>query len=462
METVITEAGAAVGAAAPAATAGISAAIARFVAAADARVFPPSAREQARLSLLDWSAVAVAGAGEPVSRIVREMLAEEAGTPESTVLGALYKLPARAAALANGTTAHALDYDDTHFGFTGHPSAPVIAAALARAEKSGVGGAALLDAILVGAEATCRIGRWLGKAHYERGFHQTATSGSFGAAAACARLMGLDEERVRHAFGIASTRSSGLKSQFGTMGKPYHAGMAAANGVEAVSLAARGFVSRPDGIECKQGFAGTHDGAGGDPRSILEGLGREFQFERVQYKYHACCHGTHAALEALLAIRRQSDIAPAAVERVVITVHPQWLQVCNIANPASGLEAKFSYRFTAALALAGMDTGALATFADEICRRVDLIALRDKVSVETDPAMAEMAAAIRLQTAAGTFTRAFDLESPAPQGQRDKLIAKARSLLGPARASALWTAISDLENRPAAAFVAVLADAVTH
>src|SRR3974390_3483006 len=132
--------------------AGISAAIARFVAGSDGRSFPSSARQQVRLSLLDWSAVALAATREPVSRMGRERVAGEGGTPQSTVLGLPHKLPVRAAALSNGATSHALDYDDTHFEFVGHPSAPVISAVLALAEKRGASGAELLDAILIGVE----------------------------------------------------------------------------------------------------------------------------------------------------------------------------------------------------------------------------------------------------------------------------------------------------------------------
>jgi len=439
-------------------TGALSQAIAEFAAAADARGFPASAREQVRLSLLDWSAVAVAGAAEPVSRIVRDLLADESGVPECTVLGLRQRLPPRAAALANGTTSHALDYDDTHFDFVGHPSSPVISAALAVAEKQKAGGAALLEAILVGVETTCRIGRWLGKPHYERGFHQTATSGTFGAAAACARLLGLDAARLRHALGIAATRAAGLKSQFGTMGKPYHAGMAAASGVEAALLAARGFVSRPDGLECSQGFSETHGGAGGDPQEVLGGLGREFRFERVQYKYHACCHGTQGAVEALLALRRRAGFPPEAVRRVTLRVHPQWLQVCNIQSPRTGLEAKFSFRFTAALALAGVDTGSLATFSAEACLRPDLVALRDKVSVQTDAALADTEAEASVETTGGSFSERLDLDAPVAQSaQRDKLLAKAHSLLGAARCGEVWAAISQLEEGPASALAAALA-----
>ncbi|MEN8198244.1 MAG: MmgE/PrpD family protein [Pseudomonadota bacterium] len=215
-------------------------------------MFPASARAVARMSILDWSAVMLAGLDEPVSRMVRRMVGEEGGAPAATVFGLDGKRPARAAALANGAASHALDYDDTHFAYVGHPSVAVFPAALAIAEKTGASGADLLAAFLIGAETACRVGRFLGSSHYQHGFHQTATSGAFGATAACARLMVLSQEQTRHALGIAATRASGLKSQFGTMGKPFHAGMAAANGVEAARLASFGVISRPDGIECEQ------------------------------------------------------------------------------------------------------------------------------------------------------------------------------------------------------------------
>ena len=158
------------------------------------------------------------------------------------------------------------------------------------------------------------------------------------------------------------------------MGKPFHAGMAAANGVEAATLAAHGFVSRPDGIECAQGFAATHAGALDERPLATPG----YLFEAIQYKLHACCHGTHAALEALLALRRNHDLAPDAVAGVEIATHPTWLKVCDLPEPRTGLEAKFSYRLTAAFALAGVDTAALASFSDANCAEPALRALRDR------------------------------------------------------------------------------------
>jgi 2-methylcitrate dehydratase PrpD len=439
--------------------AGLTERIAGFAVGADGDLIPASAKAVARLSMLDWSAVMLAGLGEPVSVMVRRMVAEEGGAPAATVFGLDDKRPARAAALANGAASHALDYDDTHFAYVGHPSVAVLPAALAIAEKTNASGAELLEAFLIGVETACRVGRFLGSSHYQRGFHQTATSGAFGATAACARLMALSVEQTRHALGIAATRASGLKSQFGTMGKPFHAGMAAANGVEAATLASFGLISRPDGIECEQGFAGTHAGGGGEAKELFADLGHTFWFENVSYKHHACCHGTHAVLEVLALIRNEPSFDVGAVTGVTIQVNPRWLRVCDIAEPKTGLEAKFSYRLTAAMALAGVDTAALASFDDAICQRPDLVRLRDIVTVKGEDAIADTAATVEVQLAPGaTLAGKFDLDDAVPLAmQQEKLRAKAASLIGAPAAERLWQVISELENRTAAEFAAALA-----
>jgi 2-methylcitrate dehydratase PrpD len=432
--------------------------LAAFAVATDAADLPASARTFARLSLLDWSAVALAGIDEPVSGIVRELVARDGGAADATVLGLDARLPARAAALANGATSHALDYDDTHFGHIGHPSVAVLPAALAVAEREGASGTELVAAFLVGVETACRVGALLGPGHYRHGFHQTATSGSFGAAAACARLLGLDVDATRHALGLVTTRASGLKSQFGTMGKPFHAGMAAANGVEATDLAALGFVSRPDGLECAQGFAATHAGDPDAAYDALAGLGEAFLFEAVQYKLHACCHGTHAALEALAAIRREHAVAPDAVAAVTLTVNPTWLRVCDLPTPVTGLEAKFSYRLTAAMALAGVDTAALASFSDAACRDPGLVRLRDRVTVVADLALADTAARVVVALDDGRrLEAAHDLLAPRPPAELEaKLQAKAAGLVGDGTAEALHETVTALDRAPAA----VLAEAL--
>ncbi|MCP4316868.1 MAG: MmgE/PrpD family protein [Hyphomicrobiales bacterium] len=436
----------------------ISAEITQFATAMQAGEMPASALHIMRLSLLDWTSVAIAGRNEPVSRTVRALVESEGGGPEATIIGSGMMVPARAAALTNGTTSHAIDYDDTHFIHIGHTSVVVISAALALAQKTGATGEEFLNAALIGVETACRIGDWLGRSHYQKGFHQTATSGAFGAAMASARLLGLDAGKARHALAIASTRASGLKSQFGTMGKPYNAGIAASNGVEAALLASAGFVSRPDGLECLQGFADTHAGENGDPTSALAGLGKEFIFEHVQHKFHACCHGLHASLEALAALRENERLDPEAIDRVVITTNPHWLKVCNLAEPATGLEAKFSYRLTAAMALNDIDTGALTTYTDEICRDPALIVLRDKVRIETDENIADTASRIVVTLRSGVRLRAeHDLEEPLPAHIREeKIRKKAAVLLGDEPSQSLWRIVDTLDKSGLDAFTGYL------
>jgi 2-methylcitrate dehydratase PrpD len=436
----------------------ITSRIAAF-AVARGHAIPGEALAVARLSLMDWAAVSLAGLAEPVSVMVRGLVADEAGVEQATVLGLSRKAPARAAALANGTLSHALDYDDTHFAYVGHPSVAVFPAALAMAERQGASGAAFLEAALLGMEAACRIGHWLGTGHYNHGFHQTATSGAFGAAVAAGRLLDLGHERMRHALGIVATRASGLKSQFGTMGKPFNAGIAAANGVEAALLAAQGFVSRPDGIECAQGFAETHAGECRDLEASLAGLGETFWFTSVQHKFHACCHGTHAVLEALMQLRTRPGFALEQVERVALRVAPRWLRVCDIPAPATGLEAKFSYRLTSAMALHGLDTGALDVFSAETCARSDLLSLRDRVVVAGDPAVSDTAAHVRLALADGTSMEAtVDLDAPMPLAhRRDKIAAKVRALLPPDAADAVLAFDAGIGGNTAAGTAAALA-----
>jgi 2-methylcitrate dehydratase PrpD len=423
--------------------------LAAFASEMAAAALQGEARDVLRLSLLDWCAVGLAGLQEPVSKIVAAAALADGGTAESTVFGQKQRLPARSAALVNGATSHALDYDDTHFDYIGHPSVVIFPAALAMAEKVGGGGADFLDAALIGMETACRIGRWLGMGHYNYGFHQTATAGCFGAAAAAGRLLKLDAQRMSHALGLAATRASGLKSQFGTMGKPYNAGIAAANGVEVAILAAHGFVSRPDGIECVQGFGDTHAGEAIDPEHVLADLGVVFRFPAVQHKFHACCHGTHPTLEALHDAMGNRSFASQDVVSVVLKVAPKWLRVCDIANPQTGLEAKFSYRLTTAMALAGHDTGALATFSDSHCSDPQLTALRDRVRVEGDPAVKDTAASVTIALSSGRMIEAnHDLDRVLPlAGRAAKLKAKATALVGSQRSDNLQRVIKNLDSQ---------------
>ena len=365
-----------------------------------------AALRMTRISLFDWLAVSIAGQDEPVSRIVRDYVATEGGVAEATVVGTAQKLPARAAAMANGTISHALDYDDTHFAYLGHPSVAVFPASFALAQKTGASGKTFLEASLVGMEAATRIGAWLGRHHHFVGFHSTATAGAFGAALASARLLGLDVRGAGNALGLVATRASGLRAQFGTMGKPFHAGMAASNGVEAALLAQAGFESRPDTLEADQGFAITHAAEMRAPDEILDGLGQSWMFEGVLHKFHACCHGAHASLEA-----------------------------------------KFSYRQCSAMVLVDQDTAALTTYSDAACRAPDLVALRDRVVVKGVDGLAETQATARITTNDGRSVEiTHDIDRMGGLALREqKIKAKAQALLGEDSASDLWNAVEAAE-----------------
>ena len=380
--------------------------------------------ELMRLCLFDWAACAMAGQDEPVS----QMLAMQAGVEgDASVLGG-GQTSAADAALINGTTGHALDYDDTHFDHIGHTSAVIMPAVLALAEdqmlpKMGP----VIEAALVGSEAAVRFGIWLGRGHYNAGFHQTATTGAIGAAIAGARLLALSPEQSRSAIGLAATGASGLKGQFGTMGKPLNAGLAARCGVESVLWAQAGISSDPRGVTQ---FGATHHGAG-DPAAWDD---EPWKMTRISHKFHACCHGLHAMLEALRGV--SGDVAT-----ITVHTHPGWMSVCNKAAPTTGLEAKFSYRLAAALAVSGRDTSDFMQFSDEAAQDTALHMLRDQVTVVADDALTETQTRIVLTLADGTrLEKAHDLAKPLTLEVREtRLRDKAHALLG-REAPALWAA----------------------
>lgn len=425
----------------------------RLAAFAAAGTPQGDAAEVMRLSLLDWAAVGIAGAGEPVARILRDQALLDGGAGQAALIGTRARVPARAAALVNGATSHALDYDDTHFGYIGHTSVAVVPAALAAAELAGAGGAEFQAACLLGAEATVRVGLWLGRGHYQTGFHQTATAGAFGAALAASRLLRLEPAQTAMALGLVATRASGLKSQFGTMGKPMNAGIAAQNGIEAALLARRGFVSNPAALDGPQGFGPTHHGAG--DLSAFDGMGEAWLFVGVRHKFHACCHGLHAALEAVAGL----GAGPDEVAAISVRTHPRWLSVCDIAAPTTGLEAKFSYRTALAMAVAGHDTARLRSFSDAVCAAPEVVALRDRITVAGDDSLSEMQARLTVTLAGGEVRELrHDLDAdPGLAARSARVRAKAESLLGREQAERIRDMLRDAA--PPAALAAELAAA---
>src|SRR5438876_2337776 len=247
-------------------------AIAEFVTKSRWEDCPAEAVDAARRAILDCLGVMLAGSTEPAARIICEVARAEGGAPLATVVGARLRTGAVWAALANGTAAHALDFDDTNFTLMGHPTAPVLSAALAAGELALTDGRALVHAFLLGFEVETTLAEVLNPAHYEKGFHATGTLGAIGAAAAASRLLGLDGAQTRTALAIAATQASGLKENFGTMTKPFHAGHAARSGVLSGLLAREGFTASEQALEGPQGYFAVLS-AGKRDEQVLESLG---------------------------------------------------------------------------------------------------------------------------------------------------------------------------------------------
>ena len=413
---------------------------------------PAPVRELARQCVLDYLGVALAGARDPRVRILLDEMAEAGGLPQAGVIGHSARLPALSAVLVNGAAAHALDYDDVHMAMPGHPSVAVLPGLLALAELKGSSGREVITAFVAGYETACRIGATLQPGHYNLGFHSTGTVGSFGAAAACARLLGLDADTTAMALGIAGTQTAGLKSQFGTMCKPFHAGKASQSGLLAARLAARGFSSRPDLIECEQGFALTH-GPEFDPEAALATPPNGFHIFANLFKYHAACYLTHGPIECARSLREQHRVQPEQVARMTLSLDRSCDQVCNIPAPTDGLEAKFSLRQNVAMALSGVDTASLGAYSAATATDPTLVRLREKLVLDFHDGWPQAAAELEVALTDGRVLKAkHDAGIPsadiAAQGERlaAKFDALAEPVLGAAHSRELRAAILGLDS----------------
>ena len=346
---------------------------------------PTAARDAAARAVLDTIGVALAGAAEPAARAVQRVVTDSRGP--CTILGLAVRASAGDAALANGTAAHALDYDDMCFVSLAHPSGPLVAAALAAAEAAGASGRSLLDAYVVGFEIEARLGRAMNPRHYQRGWHCTSTLGTIGAAAAAARLLGLDGSACGHALAIAASEASGLKENFGTMVKPLHAGLAARNGILAAQLARCGMTASEAAIEGPQGFLAAMDSERASLSECAADLGSRWEIVEtgVTVKLYPSCAGTHPTLDALLDLRCRERFDAADVESIVIGVDAIVPTILIHERPATGLEAKFSMPFCAAAAIVDGRVG-IETFDDRLADPA-IRAMQSLVVMQVDPTL---------------------------------------------------------------------------
>ncbi len=428
---------------------GFTAALIRRARAIRFDAIPADALEVARQCWIDFVACAVAGADDPLV----DILVAEVAEPENSDEAGLIARPGRAtcstAALINGAAGHALDFDDTHTSMMGHPSVPVVPAVLALAEAGGADGRRALEAFVAGVEVECALGVALGVGHYARGFHATATVGTFGATAAAAHLLDLTEDQWMHALGLAGTQAAGLKVSFGTMAKPLHAGRAAAIGVQSARLARAGFTAAAGIVEIDGGFSATHAGA---DMSRAPHAPERFAIRDTLFKHHAACYLTHAAIEAAAHLRREHGLVVGDVESVEVAVTPGLFDVCNIENPRTGLEGKFSLRATTAMALRGDDTADPATFTDEKLGERALAELWGRVHVIGDESLTPSQARVEVRAAGVRAERIHDSGRPAEDlaEQRTSIERKFRGLtttvLGAERSESLLESLGALDS----------------
>lgn len=378
-----------------------------------------------------------------------------------TVFGLKRGYIAATAALLNGFLGHSLDFDDTHADSSLHPSAPVVPAAIAAAEMTGASGKDLLAAIVAGYEVCCRLGNALDPtAHYARGFHPTATAGTFGAAAAAGKLLGLDAVGMASAFGVAASQAAG-SLQFlvnGAWNKRYQVGAAAMNGLIAATLAKEGFLGAAEAIEGKHGFL---KGYTDNPRTerAIAGLGTVYETMNIGMKPYPACRYTHAAVDGLLALRKEKGLSPTDIIDVTVGLHRNGITLVGAPieekkRPRSVVEGQFSMPFAAAVALHqggfGWDDYALLGNSE-----IDAIAAR--VNVQQDDRLEGLrhpfGARISVRTADGTYDRHIADPSGEPETFPDtrEIEAKFMTLSRPVlknAASALYTQLAAIETVP--------------
>ena len=364
--------------------AGESRALARFVAELDFAHLPDNVVNYAKLCVLDLLASAVPGSNTEPVNMMFDVVAGPGGREEATIIARGTKAPCLAAALVNGAMAHAVEMDDVHRGAIIHPAAPIIPAALAVAEREGADGKTLLTAVVAGYDVAIRLGECVGRTHYQF-WHTTGTCGTFGAAAAASKILGLDEERTLDALGNAGDQASGLW-QFlkdGAMSKVLHTGKAAFDGVLAALLAQKGFTGAKEIIEGEAGFcrATSRDY---DLSKLTDGLGERFKIAEVSLKPYASCRFTHAPIDAILALRAKHDLDLDRVKRIEVETHSQAVRIAGNPEPKTPYEAKFSIHYCLAVALLRGKVG-LREFTPELLADERVRRLMRCVEVSVDP-----------------------------------------------------------------------------
>ena len=379
--------------------------LAKFVVSHPSRGWDDQVEREAHRTFANWVGCAIGPSGHETVQAALAAVNELAPAPQASLLGRAEKVDMANAAMLNGISSHTFDFDDTHLKTIIHPAGPVASAVLALGEHIGATGRAMLDALVLGIEVSCRVGNAVYPNHYDRGWHITGSTGMLGSAAACSRLLGLDAERTQMALGIAASQPIGLREQFGTMTKPFHPGGAAKAGLMAALMARHGYTASRRALEAPRGLMQVFSDKT-DWSEITERLGETWEIALNTYKPFACGIVIHPSIDGCVQLRNQYDLKPEQIAKVTLKVHSLVLELTGKKTPTDGLQAKFSVYHSCA---AGLIFGRAGEneYADEIVNRPDVVALRSKVEAIVDDSIDEASADLTIETTDGRTLHVF-------------------------------------------------------
>jgi len=374
-------------------TPGLTAYVGRFVATTTYEQIPKEVIELGKQSILDGLGLALAGSRAETGSISRKYV-QQIGVcnGKATIIGSAQRTSPRFAALVNGISIHADDFDDTQlaaakdrvYGLLMHPTVPVLPAIFALAEQRAFSGKEWMVAYHVGAEVECKIAEAVAPRHYQDGFHTTGTCGPFGSVAACAKLLKFDLPKTLNAFGLAASQSAGLRENFGTMTKPFQAGHAAESGLISAELVALGWSAAEQILEADRGF--FHAAAGSyDPSAIMNRMGNPWTFATpgVSLKPYPSGSLTHPAMTELARLIDAHKIQATQVEKVDVGANHNMTTTLLHHQPRTGLEAKFSMEFCLAILLLEHKAG-LGQFSDKVVQRPDVQEMIRRINFYVD------------------------------------------------------------------------------
>ncbi len=422
--------------------------LARFVATHHSRGWSDAVDHEAHRTFMNWLGCALGAAQHESAEAAIGAVHLLQPSAQASVLGRSEMVDMASAALINGITSHTFDFDDTHLKTIIHPAGPVASAVLALAEHKGLSGRAVLDALVLGIDVSCRVGNLMYPDHYDRGWHITGSTGTLGAAAGCARLLGLNEQQTAMALGIAASQPVGMREQFGTMTKPFHPGGAARAGLMSALLASQGFTASSKALEAPRGMIQTIS-TKYTWNEVTDELGQRFEISFNTYKPFACGIVIHPSIDACSQLRAQGVNAD-QVERIELKVHSLVLELTGKKEPADGLQGKFSVYHGCACGLIFGKAGE-PQYDDAIVNRDDMVALRRKVVATVDDSIDEASADVTAVLKDGRKVHVFvknaigSLENPMTDAMLEgKFHDLSDPVLGSAKTQSLIAAAWDL------------------